>query len=290
MENTGINVEHKDRLFSLIFGKEKNKKWTLALYNAVNHSNHSNPDDIEINTLDDSLYMGMKNDVSFILNCTINLYEHQSTYNPNMPVRQLIYLSQVYSKYIKKNKLYFYGSKRIMIPIPRLITFYNGTTDSEDETELFLSDLFPDCADIDNSDVSVRVHMLNINYGHNRELLGSCKPLYEYSWFVDRIRNYNKSMSIEKAVNSAIDEMPDSYSIKEFLIENRAEVEMSILTEYDEAEVMEMCKEAARKEGLEEGREEGRKEGIEKLTRHLMSEDPSLSEKEATERATKILG
>ena len=85
-----INVKHKDRLFCFIFGREENKKWTLSLYNAVNQSTHKDPDIIEITTMEDVLYMGMKNDVSFIIANIVSVYEQQSTYNPNMPVREMM--------------------------------------------------------------------------------------------------------------------------------------------------------------------------------------------------------
>ena len=72
------------------------------MYNAVNGTNFTASEDIEITTIDDCIYMGMKNDVSFIIDSEISLYEHQSTYNPNMPVRILMYLGRQYDKYIKK--------------------------------------------------------------------------------------------------------------------------------------------------------------------------------------------
>ena len=101
MELILINREYKDRLFSFLFGDNSRKEWTLSLYNAINGSNYSDPDELEINTLEEVLFMGMKNDVSFIIGGHINLYAHQSSYNPNMPVRELIYLGHLYSKYIK---------------------------------------------------------------------------------------------------------------------------------------------------------------------------------------------
>ncbi len=281
MSDTKINENNKDRLFSFIFGREKNKKWTLALYNAVNHYNHSNPDDIEINTIEDFLYMGMKNDVSFLMHSSLNLYEHQSTYNPNMPVRQLIYLAQLYDKYIKKNKYNLYSEKKLEIPIPKLVTFYNGLKDTEDEKDLHLSDLFPAGCGGDDADVSVRVRMFNINYGRNRELMEACEPLNEYAWFIERIRYYCRSMGIEEAVEHALADMPDTFSIREYLIENRAEVQMICLTEYNEAETMNMFK--------EEGRLENQQEAEHKLADHLMSQDPTLSQDEAKARAKEIL-
>ena len=85
------NIQYKDRLFNFIFGSEENKAWTLSLYNAVNGSSYTDPTAIEINTIKEVMYLGMHNDVSFLIADNMNLYEQQSTYNPNMPLRFLQY-------------------------------------------------------------------------------------------------------------------------------------------------------------------------------------------------------
>ena len=77
-----INRDHKDRLFSFLFGSESNKEWTLSLYNAVNNTSYTDPQAILFTTIEDAVYMGMKNDLSFILFHVMNIYEQQSTYNP----------------------------------------------------------------------------------------------------------------------------------------------------------------------------------------------------------------
>ncbi len=250
---SGINREYKDRLFSFLFGREENKEWTLQLYNAVNGSKYQDVSAIEINTMEETLYMGMKNDVSFILYPEVNIYAHQSTYNPNMPLRELSYLSLLYNKYARMNNPSIYSSRQIELPVPKLVVFYNGTSETEDETILELKDAFPEGIDPSESDVQVRVRMLNINYGRNKELLKSCKPLMEYAWFISRIRQHRgDDEEIKLAVDRSIDEMPENYLIKKVLIANRAEVEMMLITEYNEQETMEQFKE----EGREEGRED----------------------------------
>ncbi|MCR5343704.1 MAG: hypothetical protein K6E70_10140 [Butyrivibrio sp.] len=262
MKEVTINNNNKDRLFNFIFGYPENKKWTLSLYNAVNGSAHTDENAIEFNTIKDVLYMRMRNDTSFIIYDIVSLYEHQSTFNPNMPLRQLQYLGNLYESYVKKNKLNKYGSKLIMLPVPKLVVFYNGETEKADEIILKLSDSFAE-AHRQESDVEVRVRMLNINYGHNAQLLGSCKPLYEYSWFIKRIQdNMSKAdkPDIEEATSLAIDEMPDDFIIKDFLEIHRAEVKGMLLTEYDEAETLELFKKEARDEGKAEGKEEGKEE------------------------------
>ena len=274
------NREYKSRLFGFLFGREEHKEWTLALYNAINGTSHTDPADITINTIEDVVYLGMKNDLSILVSevvslyRTMELYEQQSTYNPNMPVREFMYAGKLYDSFIYMAKLHRYGKKLIPLPIPKLVVFYNGEDDQEDEVTLRLSDSFREEirrgvmtrgvegmtpeeieAEVDriyekaDPDIAVKVRMININYGHNRELLKACKPLEEYSWFIAKIREVNgtsdgdKPMSVEAAIDKAIEEMPDDFLIKGFIVENRAEVMDMCLTEYNEAETMEMFKE-----------------------------------------------
>ncbi len=99
------NGKYKDRLFRFIFGQEENRAWTLSLYNAVNDSAYMDANQITITTIQDILYLSMKNDTSFMMTGCMNLYEQQSSYNPNMPLRQMQYAAGLYEKYIKENKL-----------------------------------------------------------------------------------------------------------------------------------------------------------------------------------------
>lgn len=241
VENTNINREHKDRLFKFIFGNEQNKDWTLALYNAINGSNYTDSDLIEFNTIENVLYMSMKNDVSFLISDNMNFFEHQSTFNPNIPIRIFIYAGMVYSKYIEVSADFNLYSKTIQkLPAPQCICFYNGTDRKKDIIDLKLSDSFTDSK---KSSIEVTVKMININYGHNKELMDACAPLKEYSWFVETVRsNINVYGNLDKSVDKALDTMPDSFKIKVFLIENRAEVKMMCITEYDEAKAKEADK------------------------------------------------
>lgn len=233
----------------------------MSLYNAVNKTSFTDPEEIQFTTIEDAIYMGMKNDLSFMLCYVMNIYEQQSTYSPNMPVRQLMYAGKLYDKYIQTNHLNIYGKKMVRLPIPKLVVFYNGKEKKED-TVLKLSDAFREESRTVEPDIEVRVRMLNINFGKNPEMMENCKPLKEYAWLVERIRKNRKKMDIEAAVDKAIDEMPGEFVIRQFLIGNRAEVKDMCITEYNEAETLQMIR--------EEGREEGRTEGEDKLEK-LMS-------------------
>ena len=229
-----VNREYKDRVFKFIFGNPENKEWTVSLYNAVNGSQYKNPDESQFNTIEDAVYMGMKNDVSFIIRSEMNLWEHQSSFNPNMPMRFLTYGTQLYEKYIASSEYYLYSRSLQALPKPNCICFYNGRAEQPEKQVLKLSDAFDGEADIE-----VKVTMLNINYGKNRALMEACQPLREYAWLVDRVRSKQKELrNFEVAVEAAIQEMPENFAIREFLITNRAEVRRMLLTEYDEEKVL----------------------------------------------------
>ncbi|MBE6841451.1 MAG: hypothetical protein E7510_01305 [Ruminococcus sp.] len=255
---TGTNREYKDRLFKFIFGNPENKEWTLSLYNAVNGSSYTNPDDIKLTTLENVVYMNMKNDVSFLIADTMSFYEQQSSFNPNMPMRFFVYAGMVYSRYIETSQEYRkYSSKQQKAPTPKCICFYNGTSEKDDKTILKLSDSFDS-----ESDIEVIVTMINVNYGHNKELMEACKPLEEYAFFIDRVRMYQKdSDNLEEAIDKAVEDLPDNSMIKQFLMINKAEVKRMCITEYDEERTLNETREEGREEGRAEGREEGRAEG-----------------------------
>ena len=247
--------QYKDRLFTFIFGSPENKAWTLSLFNAVNGSNYDDPDDIEINTIKEVLYLTMHNDVSFLIDGQMNLYEQQSSYNPNMPLRLLQYSATLFEQYLQNHKLTRYSSKFLKLPTPKLVVFYNGRKEVEDERILRLSDSFAKSGDIE-----VTVRMLNINYGRNNDLLAACGPLMEYSWIIHRIMSYNKG-NLAEAITGAINDMPGEFVLKPFLTAHKSEVLDMLLTEYNESEERELF----RQEVLEEGREEEKREAAKKM-------------------------
>ena len=119
------------------------KKELLALYNAVNKTHYDDPELLEINTLQNAIYMSMRNDVSFIIDSRLSLYEHQSTYSPNLPIRYLLYVADIYANITKNENLY--GTKKVMIPPPRFLIFYNGRAPYPERKILKLSELYAVC-------------------------------------------------------------------------------------------------------------------------------------------------
>ena len=258
--SNSINSKHKDRLFFRLFGSEENKENTLSLYNALNDSCYTDCDAIEFNTLEDALYLSMHNDVSFIISSDqMQLYEHQSTFNPNMPLRSLIYCGELYSKYIRKYDLLIYGKTLQKIPAPKIYIFYNGTNEFEDKIILKLSDAF-----INNQpgDIELRATMLNINVGHNKQLLEKSKPLCDYSLFISAFRRYNKFKNIDsvEAAKKAINDLPDG-AVKNYLTIHQAEVVSMFLAEYNEEHTMQQFYDAGKSEGVAEGKSIGVAEG-----------------------------
>ena len=230
-----VNDEYKDRVFKYLFGNPANREWTLALYNAVNGSSYENAEEIEYNTIEDAVYIGMRNDVSFIIVNELHLWEHQSTYNPNMPMRFLLYAAKLYEKYIADSDYYPYSSVLQPAPRPKCVCFYNGTGNQPERKILRLSEAFGG-----EGDIEVLITMLNINYGKNKALMATCEPLSEYAWLVEAIRGNQRTMkNLEAAIDSAIEEMPDEFVIKRFLLQNKAEVKGMFLTEYDQEKVLE---------------------------------------------------
>ena len=170
-EDLHADRKYKDRLFRLVFS---DKKDLLDLYNAVNGTDYDNPEELEVNTLENVLYLSMKNDLSFLIDTELNLYEHQSTCNPNMPMRGFLYFGDLYSAYIALREINLYSSTAKRFPLPQHIVFYNGTRKEPDRKVLKLSDLFEHSSTDKRPCLECETLVLNINYGHNRELMEKC--------------------------------------------------------------------------------------------------------------------
>lgn len=231
--NTGTaNREYKDRLFRFVFGAEENRTYLLSLCNTISGTNYTNANDIEITTLSDAIYIKMKNDISFLIDSQMNLFEHQSTFNPNMPLRGMAYFAELYGNYIRENNLDIYVGSLQKIPTPRYYVFYNGTEKQPDVVKLKLSDAFqvPD----NSGEFEWTATMLNINYGHNQELLEKCQPLNEYAHFIKLVREYSKTVDLKKAIDLAIEKAKEWKCIGSFLYRCKSEVSVMLLTEFDE--------------------------------------------------------
>lgn len=252
-----VNLNYKDTVFRMLF-QEKTR--LLDLYNAVSGKEYEDPEKLEIVTLENAIYMGMKNDMAFLIDFNLYLYEHQSTISKNMPFRFLQYVTAEYGRLTVTDNLY--AEKLAKIPAPHFIVFYNGAAACPERDELKLSDAF----EIQENDpeLELRVKVLNINKGFNQNLKEQCRTLEEYMQYVDRVRIYAKDTGIEKAVDRAIDECIEQGILREFLLKSKAEVKRMSIFEYDEEATRKAISEDAFKRGMERGKQEGIEQGIDR--------------------------
>ena len=248
---TRARRNHKDTLFRMLFSTRQN---LLSLYNAVNHSHYTDPKELEIVTLKNAVYMNMKNDQAFLLDMQLNLYEHQSTWNPNMPLRFLFYVAKEYQMLVRNQTLY--ASALVELPTPHFVVFYNGEKEREAEGLLKLSHSF--MQKTEHPELELLVKVLNINLDKNLEILETCRLLKEYMLLVHKIRQYAiEYKDINQAVEKAVTECIDENILAEFLRKNRAEAIEVCIFEYDEKRETELIRKAEFAEGEKVGEAKG---------------------------------
>lgn len=229
--NSKVNSKYKDRLFCLLFGSMEYKENIISLYNALNGTDYDADDIEQLTTIEDVIYIKMKNDVSLLIDGNMTLWEQQSSYNPNMPVRGFMYFASLYESYIELNGKNIYGSSLVRIPTPKYVVLYNGTKDTKPVMKLRLSDAFinPDTS----GEFEWTATMYNINKGKNDSLLDKCRPLAEYMELINRIRK-NQGELAKDAVDAAVQSCIKDGILQDFLVKHRAEVIDVCLTEFNE--------------------------------------------------------
>ena len=245
------NRNYKDTIFRMLFSDRKN---LLSLYNAVNQRDYQNPEDLEIVTLENAIYMGMKNDLAFILDTNLYLYEHQSTYNPNMPLRDLFYICSEYQKLVDHKSLYSSAFENLS---------------GEPKLELIVT-------------------VLNINDGHNADLMHQCSILHEYAQYVARVRHYAGSMPLNDAVERAVDECIREGILTEFLSRNRNEVISMSIFEYDKELEEKKLRKAEYEAGFSEGEKHGHELGFSAGEKHGIERGTFLNSIETAKRMLKL--
>lgn len=226
------NREYKDSVFRMLYN---NPETVLPLYNALNGTNYHDPGQLTVTTLENALYLGMRNDVSFLLDSRMTLYEHQSTWNPNLPLRDLFYIARLLEKYVNIQRKSLYSSTLIRLPAPRFVVFYNGLQNTADDLLLKLSDAY-EKVDVE-PELELKVRLININPGRNPELMTRCRTLREYSEFVARIRKCAaEEASFPEAVERAVTECIREGILADFLLSQRSEVIAMSIFEYDHEE------------------------------------------------------
>ncbi|MCM1327096.1 MAG: hypothetical protein NC094_10840 [Bacteroidales bacterium] len=306
------NRKYRDTVFRMLFGDKNN---LLGLYNAVSGSSCEDPGELKIVTLENAVYMGHKNDLAFLAELQLHMYEHQTTINFNMPFRFLQYVSEEYARLAAGENIY--GSRRIPLPAPHFVVFYNGVSPFPERKVMRFSDAFPkdmqgslkkaafpknaECplgkadspkdagfpAGEGGPQMELIVQVLNINKGYNEELKKKCLPLKEYMQYVDRVREYTAVMPLGQAVDRAVDECIREGILKDFLLANKAEVKNMSIYEFDEEAYERAIRTEEYERGMEDGIEKGMEKGIEKGIMQEIIEmglDYGLSEHDILER------
>lgn len=275
-KGTAVQRTHKDTLFRFIF---RDKEKLLQLYNALNQSDYRDADGLAVTTLENVVYLGYKNDISFLVDMNLYLVEHQGSWNGNMPLRGVLYFARLYREYVEKKGYDIYGSKTVPLPVPRYVVFYNGKQERPEREIQRLSDSFTPKQDekekpegespfLPPPALECEVLILNINYGKNREFLEGCRPLLEYSMFIHRIREkIREGHKAEEAVELATDECIAEGILADILRVHRKEVSAMFLEDYD----AELHERTLRREGFEDGMEAGEKR-INTLNRLLVED------------------
>ena len=230
----------------------------LELYNAMSGKHYTDPELLEINTLENAIYMSIKNDISFLIDGRLSLYEHQSTYSPNLPLRFLFYISHLYSRMTKDSNLY--GTKGVKIPAPEFIIFYNGRDEMPERQILKLSDMYS--ITDRKTRLELEAVMLNISGEYNQKLKAACRTLREYAIYTDKIRQYADEMELDGAVEYTIRECIAEGVLKDFLEKHRAEAKEMSIFEYDQEKHMRQEREAAWEDGHMAGIEDSLKKLI----------------------------
>ncbi|MBO5472723.1 MAG: Rpn family recombination-promoting nuclease/putative transposase [Lachnospiraceae bacterium] len=266
-EKRKVHRQVKDRLFRFIF--EKDREALLQLYNALNGTDYQDASRLEVVTIESAVYISMKNDIAFMITGAISLYEHQSTWNPNMPIRFFIYLAEEYQKFIELAEESLYGAQQILLPTPQCVVFYNGEKSMPEEQMLKLSDAFTNKTV--KADVELQVRVININYGYNENLMEKCRVLKEYACFVEISRQYTASgASAQEALNAAIEYCIGHNILRDFLKKYQTEVLGMLLEEFDKKKY----ERTIRNEGREEGRQQQKEEFVRQLfSKGLTAED-----------------
>ena len=247
------NRKYKSDVFSMLM---EEPKYALDVYNALNDSDYDDPNIIEIKNLDKCVSLSIRNDAAFIIGMNLNIYEHQSTYNPNMPLRSLIYLADILKPLIKDAAIY--SSSKIKIPTPNFVVFYNGTEDRPQKEIQKLSDLYDHD---DNINLELVCTVYNINPGFNKDISKRSYVLRGYTIFVEKVRE-NLINNISEAVSNAVEYCISHDILADFFARRKDEVIRNMTIDMTFERRMELEIEAAKQVAAEEGRAEGHAEGL----------------------------
>jgi predicted transposase/invertase (TIGR01784 family) len=250
----GTNSQYKDSVFSFLFSDAGILR---ELYEALEGITLDPALPITINTLEGVLFKARLNDISFAIgDKLVVLIEHQSTVNPNMPLRLLMYIARIYEKIIGDKNIY--SGKKLRLPRPEFIVLYNGTAPYPDEEKMKLSDAFDGSG---NPELELTVKVYNINRGHNEERVRKSRTLEGYSMFIAKVREYEaEGRGREEAMKQAVHWCTENNILRQFFETNATEVINMLMTEWNWDDAFAVQRAEGREEGREEGQEAAKKE------------------------------
>lgn len=244
---SNMTRNHKDNVFCMLYRDRKN---LLSLYNAMNGTTYENERNLEVVTLEEAIYMKIRNDAAFVVDSRLNLYEQQASANPNMPLRDLYYVVEELKKIAPPSCLH--RTTKVEIPAPRFIVFYNGVTKQPERQVYKLSDMFSRKEKEPGLELTVTV--ININRGCNEELLEKCESLKGYMMFVEKARDKKATgITLEKAVSQAVEECISEGILSEFFSDHKKEIVEMGIYEFDQEVYDQVLREDGETIGFEKG-------------------------------------
>ena len=265
-----MSREYKSDVFSMLLEDKKN---ALEVYNALNNTNYADPEEVEIVKLEKGVSLTIRNDASFIIDMNISFYEHQSTYSPNLPLRNLIYLANTLEEWLKENKRDLFSTRRIKIPTPYFVVFYNGLQKRPEYEELRLSQSFYHETETPQLELICRIY--NINPHQNTTIKEKSPVLSGYTSFVEKVRTYqNENRNVDEAVELAIEDCIREHILEDFFRKRKDEVKKVTHLDY----TWEKREKLIRKEEYEDGKADGRVSGIAESIIKLLENQGKISE------------
>ncbi|MDO4285797.1 MAG: hypothetical protein Q4C60_10755 [Eubacteriales bacterium] len=261
-------------MFCSLFSDKEN---ALSLFNALCGTQYTDLGSLSVVTLSDTIYLSMKNDLAVCFHDRLLLTEQQSSVNPNMPLRGLMYFGKSYDAWLHNHQLEqaVYGRSLVKIPAPAYYVLYNGTEKMPERSVCRLSDAFTREA----PGYEWTATFLNINADSNTELLQNCPVLDGYAKFCGKIqRLHRQGILMEDAVASAMEECIREGTLRSYLLKHRSEVKDMILTEYDEERFAAFMREDGKREGIQQGMQKGMQQERQALIRRMLSRRCSVEQ------------
>ena len=274
------NREYKSDVFSMLM---EYPEYALDVYKALGGRSDAKPSMVEIKTLEKGISLSVRNDAAFIIDTELSLYEHQSTYNPNMPLRSLIYLAEILKPMVKNKDLY--SKKLIKIPKPKFVVFYNGEDDRPEKEIQKLSTAYSHAGDSKDS-IELTCTVYNINPDKNNDLKKLSYVLDGYMTLVNKVRELKSAdkdydRENEDVVKEAVEYCIDNHILEEFFRERGSEVVKNMTIDMTFETRQKLFTKEAYEDGKAEGKEEGKAEGKAMLLKAMLKDGTITIEKAA---------